>query len=196
MKKLLLSSSLAAATLLPVNNARAQGQFTFSGASVMVDDGSGTLVKASPTSAYDYGLYVSSTPKVDFWNSAPIVTVHGSGIFPGLIGGTQTILSQPPGTAEYFVVAGWSHTLGVNSYAAAEFNYVDVAGVSPVGFVTLSASPSPASFLFGSVNNPGVAVNIPADSLVLSSTAVPEPCAFALAGLGGGAWLVARRWRR
>ena len=99
MKKLLLSSSLAAATLLPVNNARAQGQFTFAGARVMVApyDGNGYLAtKASPSSAYDYGLYVSSTPNVDVINSAPIVTVQGSGLGAGWIGGTQTILSQPP----------------------------------------------------------------------------------------------------
>ena len=201
MKKLLLSSSLAAATLLPVNNARAQGQFTFAGASVMVDN-FGILVKASPASAYDYGLYVSSTPNVDVF-STPILTVRGSGLGAGQIGNTQTILSQPPGTAEYFVVAGWSHSAGINSYLDAVQSALQrldgdnlLVGVSPVGFVTLSGSPAPASGLFGSNNNPGVEVNIPANRLVLGAYPVPEPSTFALAGWGGAAWLVARRWRR
>ena len=183
MNKFLLCSALGAATLLAAIDTQAQGQFTFAGASVTL---STTGAKVSPTSGFDYGLYVGSS--ANSIASTPVYTVQGTGIASGAIGATQTT-TQAAGTAEFFEVKGWSH--GFSSYEAALVGGAAFAGVSPVGFVTLSSSPSPASSLFGTVNNPGVAVNIAANSLVLAP--VPEPSTIALAGLGIAGFVAARR---
>ncbi len=185
MNKILLCSALGAATLLAAIDTQAQGQFTFTGASVTL---STTGAKTSPSSGFDYGLYLGST--ANSISSTPILTLQGSGIAGGLIGGTQTLGTVPGGTTDFFVVKGWSASLGVTSYEAAiaTMNGAAFAGVSPVGSVTFSASPSPAATLFGAG-----AGNIAANSLVLSPIPSPEPSTIALAGLGIAGFVAARR---
>ncbi len=214
MKKRHISSSLAAVGLVAATGVQAQGRFTFAGAHGSL---STTGAPTSPSSAYDYGLYVG--PTIGSIASTPILTLQAGGIGIGMINSlTLTIDSQPPGTAEYFVIKGWSASLGVGSYEAALAGSGNpayssaFAGVSPVGFVTLTggaAINAPGAALFGVLNVPGVEVNIAPKSLVLSPITsaatvgvmrpgpifAPEPSTFALGGLGGGAWLAAR-WRR
>ena len=192
----LLGGIFFCAVLFADNLSPAQGQFTFSGAQVYL---STTGLKTSPSSAYDYGFYVGPSPNAIA--SIPILTVQGIGIANGLIGGTQTIPTQPAGTAEYFVVKGWSASLGVTSYEAAlqsqssPFYASAFAGVSPVGFVTLAdvGNLSVPAALFGVNNAPGIQVNIPQKSLVLSPILIPEPRCFLLAGLACAAWGCSRR---
>ena len=191
MNKILLCAALGAATILAANETKAQGTFTFSGASVTL---STTGAKTSPANGFDYGLYLGTT--AGNISSTPVYTTVGSG-FSGAIGAAATITGVAGGTADFFVVKGWSASLGVTSYeaAVATGNTAAFAGVSPTGFVTLgSGGTSTPGALFGTVNNPGVSVQIGAGSLVLSPIApVPEPSTIALAGLGIAGFVAARR---
>lgn len=208
MNKLFIGSMLCAAGVVFAIDAHAQGQITFLGAQVNL---STTGEKVFPSSGFDYGFYVGGSPSSI--SSTPVLTLQGSGIARGQIGGTQTIANQSAGTAEYFEIKAWSASLGVTSWEAAQVaanasgSTTALAGVSPVGFVTLTASPAPAAGLFGLVNLPGREVNIPANSLVLSpillsggSSAIhlgpafiPEPASLAIAGLGCAMAAMSRR---
>ncbi len=208
MNKLIIGSVLCAASVVSAMQAHAQGQMTFTGGKVNLSTTGG---RASPSSAFDYGFYVGSSPASI--SSTPLFTLQGGGFGAGVIGATQTIANQPAGTAEYFEIKGWSASLGVTSWeaaqAAASANGITTAfaGVSPIGFVTLSAPPLPPIGIFGVVNLPDRQINIPAESLVLSpillsggsstihlgTVFVPEPGSLGIMVLGCAAAALARR---
>jgi len=190
MKKLILGSTLGVAVLASALNSEAQGLVTFSGASVTV---SNTVTQTSaPTgrNTYEFGLYFGATAGTI--STTPVLVVTNSSIAAGAINSTSwAVPGVGAGSTEFFVIKGWTIGTGSSYEVATTSGGASYAGVSPVGLVTLTASPSPAASLFGGSSVAGTTQNIPVNSLVL--TPVPEPSTFVLGGAGLAALAFFRR---
>lgn len=182
--------------------------------------GTGTGVIASTANGYYFALLYSATPLADVptlagWTVAANFTGTnynlGAGAirFTGGAGGSavSTIPLNPgpsysSGTPWYYMLIGWSSTLG-GSGAASTILTEDAAsawlvngyfGYSPVG-ENVSGNPAaslPAVNMFG--NTTGITgYGLPAGFQLDSVIPVPEPGTLALAALGGASLLMFRR---
>jgi hypothetical protein len=216
MKKLILMALglVAGATFV-----HAQGYMAINGSAADVTissnsysaTASGGIIGKAPSgaAAFDYAIFVSSTPITDGatdagWTQVGLVATPtvgliagGSGLSAGDIlysGGSQFQSSIAPGTY-YVEIAGWSSGLGsswatvsgelADSFQGESGFYFGEAYSGSANFTTAVAAPG---------NNVIGADGIANGGLVLfSTTPVPEPATLALAGLGGLSMLFLRR---
>jgi len=180
MKKLALLSLLVAATTI---SAQAQGRVTFASGSpasnskFQLEDG--TLLDAASgyVASLMWGTATGVYDTTETWNVPFASNAAQAGYF---FGGVQQLTGWTSGEI-FGVVQVWNPTDGTTYAEAASAGGPVVE--TPEFAVTPTLSPVPA---------PNIPLGGP-NTFIVTTTIVPEPTTFALAGLGGLALLVFRR---
>jgi hypothetical protein len=157
------------------------------------------------TSATAYDLLTPNWTFTGLYGTNTVATAGGR-MSGGNGAGTQT--GWQPGQTNSFLVAGWSADLGHDwSVVASQLQGTSYSGgvwrnwsktggffgISAVGFGAAGGGPTgiPAFGLFGAPNLQGNPIGSPTDLFITQQ--IPEPTAFALAGLGAAALVIFRR---
>jgi len=192
MKKLIITTAAIASFAMAAMSSYGQGQIGFSNAGFGVFDTNTDAKVFGSVGTWEYGLYLASAGTTLFSQFTLVDSVlspnatSAASPFAGFInGGTvnspgnvANTLDFAAGTPYAFYVAAWSAAAG-SSYATALANSGSVVGfedgISALGSITPTASPSPVAQLFGSS----------AGQITTFFVApVPEPATLALGGLG------------
>jgi hypothetical protein len=157
----------------------------------------------APTTAATLGATVTGDPTTSGWTFTGDYATNGSkGNFSGN-GATDTssvtVPGYGPGSTADFMIVGWSANIG-STWAAAEAvldgtppagasgygGYYNI-GDSTVGQQVLAPAGGPYNNVLGAASSGEV------PGIVLGTYPVPEPCTFALCGLGAAALVIFRR---
>ncbi|MDB6066771.1 MAG: hypothetical protein JWR26_2979 [Pedosphaera sp.] len=153
---------------------------------------------------YEYGLYVGAAGATTLSQMVLIQTqlslnaTSATATFAGVISGTATgqgnvgaangFAGLVAGTTYAFYVAGWTHANGADYLSAvATGDSTGFAGLSALGSIVATQSPTPNAQAFGSGAGQigGFALN--------PITSTPEPGTLVLGGLGAASLLLFRR---
>jgi len=182
MKKLLV----AAAILLTVVGAKAQGTLDFGTQTNPVFDTDGTTkLSGSSYVAQLYWAPVGTTTYTAVSGSpGPFLTGGGAGFWDSGADGARSVAGQPGGTTVLVVARAWTAASG--SFAAAQTAAGGKYGQSPALTIVLGGGGVPAAL-------PADLSAMASFKLTAAPVNTPEPSTIALGLLGAGALLLRRK---
>jgi hypothetical protein len=184
MKKLIIAAIYICAAL----TVQAQGTVTFAnvgagGLNCAVKLSNGTLI-SNPNTTYTFQLF-AGTSAGSLTSVATTTTTIAAGYFSA---GTVTVASLAPGGAGFFQVDVWQTSFG--SFAAAQAGQATANVWGQSGVFQLAATGNPTTTPAGT---PASLVGMGSAITLNPAVSGPEPTTIAFAGMGLGAFLIARR---